>query len=131
MDEDYDQEITIAGLTPLEFRELETALGPDAVKMNSPARPTGIHAEPVTWVLATLAISSPALTALTTVLVRNIKRSDRRIKLTRKTAKEEYSFELSESDLASSAPSEKVIAALAKGLSIDLEKVRSALNPDD
>jgi hypothetical protein len=63
-----DNELIVTGLTQLELRELEKALGKSSI--TSKTDKTSKFREPITLIIATVAISSAAITALTIILTR-------------------------------------------------------------
>jgi hypothetical protein len=118
--------VTVAGITPLELRELESKL-PGAVTIveenPAPQRPGTAHPEPVTAIVVTVTLTALALQTLAIIVTRPRKGSRQDITVKRRTKDETLSITVKSEQYASEAPKKEVIDAIAKALKVDLSKL--------
>ncbi|MCK9913684.1 hypothetical protein MXD81_31330 [Microbacteriaceae bacterium K1510] len=123
-----ESEIIVRGLTQLELRELEEKLGSTSVKVVDGA--DGNFREPLTLIVAAIALSSLALNAITLIATRPTKTSRRSITIEHDVGGERRSFTFSEETKSSDAPQPKQIEEIGKALHIDLKSLASIAKPE-
>lgn len=122
------EKLTVTGLTPLELRELEDALGEFAIEETGQVPPDANFPEPTALIVAAVELSSLALTTLAILLARPRKTVSRRLTITREDGREILSYEETGSEI--DAPTQSTVDAIGKALKVDAGKVIQAAVPD-
>jgi hypothetical protein len=113
------ERIVVRGLTALEFRELEDAVGAEVVRKEDASLESAHHGEPG-LITAALVVSAIAATAITVIFSRSRRRGDRRIVIERRTKEGTTLIQLEESTSEEDALDSETLKALADAFSIDL-----------
>ncbi len=124
------ESLTVSGLTPLELRELEAALGESSVKEVGQIPPDAKFSDPTTIIIAAVALSALALKTLAIIATRPRKAGTREIVIERTDGRTKCTIWIKETSSESGAPPERTIEAIGKALNIDPKDLVAALAPD-
>jgi len=122
--------LTITGLTPLEVRELESKVGRGAVQTIGHRPSNAAFREPISLVIATVGLSSLALSALAVIATRPKQSLKRVIRIERKKGDETLAIAFEEEAFSSEAPDPKVVEKIGKALRIDLKSLAESIQQD-
>jgi hypothetical protein len=122
--------LTVTGLTPLELRELEDALGEDAVKEVGQIPPDANFPEPTTMIIATVLLSALALKTLAILINKPRKGGSREILIEKIDAHGKCTIWIKEAQSESGAVPERTIEAIGKALNVDTKALIAAAAPD-
>lgn len=125
------ENLTVTGLTQLELRELEDALGEASVKQIGQIPPDANFPEPTTMIIAAVALSALALKTLAIIATKPRKSGAREIVIEKVDGQTKCTIWFKETFSESGAPSERAIEAIGKALNIDLKSLAASITPDN
>lgn len=118
--------LTVTGLTPLELRELEDALGDASVEELGQIPPDANFPEPTVMIIAGIVLTELALRTLAMIALRPRKSGTREIVIERTDGQQKLTIWFKESQSESGAPSQPTIEAIGKALNVDLKALAEA-----